>query len=252
LNKNTDLGQFTLVEPVRRRKLYQEVYDRLEAMIASGELSPGDVLPSERELSDLFRVGRVSVREAMFSLQKAGLVVIRNGERPYVTRPSADALIGEMSSAVKLMMAADEGARKLQQARAMLETSLARFAARHAGATDLARLEKALEANRMAIGDTAEFTRTDVAFHLVIAEIPQNSIFTSLHFAFLGWLAGQRTTSLKAEGATQAAYEAHQSIFRALVAHDADAAESAMRSHLSTVEKYYWENRSRDDVAHIS
>jgi GntR family transcriptional regulator, sialic acid-inducible nan operon repressor len=240
--KTTGPKQFADVAPVQRRKLYQEVFDRLEAMIASGELAPGDLLPSERELSEMFQVGRTSVREALFSLRKAGLVVIRNGERPYVTRPSAESLMSEMNSAVKHMISDPTKARELQQARAMLEIALVRHAARHATKDDVARLKAALKDNESAVGDTPAFTRTDVAFHLVLAEIPKNSIFPSLHHAFVGWLAHQRTTSLQARGAEKAAYRFHEAIYNAVAAGDADAAEEAMRDHLASVEAYYWKH----------
>ena len=59
---------------IRRRKLYEEVADRIEDMIRSGRFRPGDSLPSERELSEMFGVGRNAVREALFALQKIGIV----------------------------------------------------------------------------------------------------------------------------------------------------------------------------------
>ena len=51
-------------EPIRRRKLYEEVVARLEARILAGKLLPGDPLPSERELMRYFGVGRPAIREA--------------------------------------------------------------------------------------------------------------------------------------------------------------------------------------------
>ena len=56
-------------EPIQRRKLYQEVVDRLVERISSGMYRPGDKLPSERELMTQFGVGRPAVREAMQSLE---------------------------------------------------------------------------------------------------------------------------------------------------------------------------------------
>ena len=51
------------------RKLSEQVVDRLEAMIREGTYEPGSHLPPERELMDLFGVGRPSVREAMIALE---------------------------------------------------------------------------------------------------------------------------------------------------------------------------------------
>ena len=59
---------------IRRRKLYEEVAARIEDMIRNGRFRPGDSLPSERELSEMFGVGRNAVREALFALQKIEIV----------------------------------------------------------------------------------------------------------------------------------------------------------------------------------
>src|SRR6516165_9666606 len=82
--------------PIRRRKLYEEVAARIEEMIHGGRYSAGDQLPSERELMEEMGVGRSAVREAMLSLQKMGLVVVRSGERARVTVPTADFLVKEL------------------------------------------------------------------------------------------------------------------------------------------------------------
>ncbi|PLZ00751.1 GntR family transcriptional regulator [Burkholderia sp. WAC0059] len=229
------------VEPVRRRKLSEEIVERLQTMMLSGALKPDQLLPSERELMSMFGVGRTSVREALFTLNRMGLVAVRNGERACVTRPSAKTVVDELSGAVRHILAEPKGVRELQQARALFEAMLVRYAAVHADADDLDRLKRALDANRAAIGNLPAFTETDVAFHLVLAEIPRNSIFSSLHVALAAWLAQQRVVTLRAEGADRAAYEAHRAIYRAIGRKDPDAAERAMRTHLRQVEDYYWQ-----------
>jgi DNA-binding FadR family transcriptional regulator len=229
--------------PVKRRKVYEEVAQRLEEMMLSGALQPGNVLPSERELMETFGVGRSAIREALFALQRMGLVSIRNGERAYVTKPTPEAVVGELAGAVRHLLAQPEGARHMQQARTLHEISIVRYAARHATAEDVDRLRVALEKNRLAIGDPQAFTRSDVEFHLVLAETARNPVLVSLQVALGEWLAEQRTTSLKAAGADQAAWEAHDAIYRAVAAHDPDAAERAMSAHLGEVGTYYWHVR---------
>ncbi|WP_439495309.1 transcriptional regulator NanR [Bosea sp. (in: a-proteobacteria)] len=226
--------------PIRRRKLYEDIVERLEAAINEGHYAPGDQLPAERELMEAYGVGRTAVREALFALQRMGLIAISSGERARVSQPSAGTMIGELSGVARYLLAKPGGAHHFQQARTMFEIGVARLAAEIATPEDIARLEAALAANRAALEQGRAFERTDVAFHFVLAEITRNPIFTALHDGLSEWLTEQRTTSLKARGAAQAAYAAHKRIHEAVAAHDPQAAAEAMRAHLSEVGDYYW------------
>jgi len=228
--------------PIRRRKLYEEIVERIETAIHEGDYAPGDQLPAERELMETYGVGRSSVREALFALQRMGLVTINSGERARVALPTPSTMITELSGMARHLLAQPGGVHHFQQARLLFETGVAQLAAEHATDDDVARLGAALEANRKAIGKTPAFERTDVAFHYVLAEIPKNPIFTALHTALVEWLTEQRSTSLRARGAERAACRAHERIFKAVAARDPDAAGVAMRDHLSQVAQYYWKS----------
>ncbi|KAA0969619.1 transcriptional regulator NanR [Aureimonas fodinaquatilis] len=232
------------VEPIRRKKLYEEIVERLEHQMFSGELQPGSLLPSERELMERFQVGRTSVREALFALQRMGLIAIRNGERAYVTRPSAIRLVSELSGAARHMLADDGGEKEFQDARILLESALARDAARNASAEDIAMLKQALEQNESAIGDLPRFANTDVEFHRALVRTSRNSIFEALHEAVADWLSSQRLTSLKAEGSMADAFTAHGRIYDAIASRDPDEAEKQMAAHLKSVARYYWNART--------
>jgi len=227
-------------ETITRRRLSDEVMDRLEGLIHSGEFSLGEKLPSERDLMERFGVGRPSVREALFSLQKMGLVAISSGERARVTKPTPETVLNGLTGTVRHMLTDAQGVRHLQEARLFFEIGLARDAALHAADEDIARLEKALAENRQTLGDMEAFERTDVTFHYVLAEIPRNPVFVAIHEAVVGWLTEQRNTSLRNAGVAESAYEWHAKIFRAVADHDVDAAEQAMRGHLNDVSQHYW------------
>src|SRR5258707_997034 len=145
------------VAAVRRRKLYEEVADQLERLIADGEFAAGDQLPSERELMRQFGVGRPAIREALFHLRKMGLVQIRSGERARGTRPPPQVVPAALPGPARHMIAAPGGVRDFQDARTFFEVGLARHGALHASEEDLASFEAALEANRQSIGDLKRF-----------------------------------------------------------------------------------------------
>ena len=225
---------------VRRRRLYEDVASGLEAMIREGALTHGDALPSERELTVQFGVGRTAVREALFHLQKMGVIELRSGERARVTHPTPEAVVESLAGAARHMLAKPDGIKEFQSARTFFEVGLARHAAKHATAADLRELAAALEANRLSIGDLAKFERTDVDFHYMLAVIPQNPIFTALHSAIAEWLVEQRHVTLAYPGQNQLAYRAHKTIYDAIAARDADRAERVIKAHLNQVSNAYW------------
>src|SRR5919106_4606817 len=229
--------------PIRRRRLSEDVADRLQQMMLAGELVPGQQLPSERELMELFQVGRSAVREALASLQRMGLLSIQSGERTSVTRPTASALVNELTGAARHLLAEPQGVRWFQEARAVFETSIVGYAAERANAADIRRLEEALEANRRALGDLSAFIETDIAFHLALAEIPGNPIFSALYAAIGRWLKEQRTTSAEARGSAESAYRAHKRIFDAVARRDAAGAGGDLRPPPRGGERHYWEDK---------
>jgi GntR family transcriptional repressor for pyruvate dehydrogenase complex len=237
-----------MVDPlvIERKKLFEHVAAHLEAQILSGKLKPGDQLPPERDLQTRFGVGRPAIREALISLQKAGLVELTNGARARVLMPTASHIFTGMAPAVRQMLSSEEGQRYFQGARLFFEAGLAREAARHATAADLESLTAALVANRKAIGDRERFTSTDIAFHFELAKIARNPIFIALHDQISEWLKEQRIVTLAARGQEKTAFEAHKAIYEGIAARDPDRAEAAMRSHLEQLAATFWQQRSHD------
>jgi len=124
----------------------------------------------------------------------------------------------------------------------LFECGLARYAARHRSPKELDALGMALAQNKKAIDDPAAFARTDVNFHVVLAEIPRNPLFVALNNALSEWLMEQRTVPIGAaiRGAIRSAYQGHEAVFEAIAARDVEAADKAMADHLDAVSKYYW------------
>ena len=223
-----------------RRKRSQAVAEQLEEKIRAGHFAVGERLPPERELMALYQVGRPAVREALFSLQKMGLVKIGNGERSQVIEPKPDVLIRELSGAARQFLLRPDGTREFQQARILFEVALARHAAEFATAGDVRRLRDALHANERAIGQDSAFHLTDIDFHFVLASIARNSIFVALYQAMVEWLLDQMTTSGAVPQSNLSAWQAHAAIVAAIHARDPDAAEKAVREHLANVSDLFW------------
>jgi GntR family transcriptional regulator, sialic acid-inducible nan operon repressor len=232
---------------VRRRKLYEDVAGQLESLIHQGRYRPGDQLPSERELMQMFGVGRPAVREALFAMQRMGLVAINSGERARVTVPTPRVMFESLAGPVRHLLAAPEGVHHFQEARTFFEVGLARHAAEHATKAELEQLRFALAANEAAIDNLAAFERTDVAFHYVLAVIPGNPIYRAIHAAMVEWLTEQRHVTLQRAGENEIAFAAHRAIFDAIAARDPDRAEKVMRGHMEEVIRTYWEIKGSSD-----
>lgn len=190
-----------------------------------------------------FGVGRPAIREALLLLERTGFLQLSTGGRARITRPTMAVMIDQLSGSAKHLMAMPGGGQAFQEARRVFEAAIARNAAEVATPADIDRLGRALEVNRAALGDMAAFERTDVAFHLVLAEVGQNPVFGALHGAIAGWLTLQRKVSLRIEGAAGLALASHERIFRAVADHQPEQAWAAMDQHLRQVTLQYGKAR---------
>ena len=226
---------------VRRRKRYEEIAEHIELLIHSDRIGEGGQLPSERELMERFGVGRSTVREALFMLQRMGLVQVNSGAPARVTLPTAEVFVSELSGAARLFLGTPQGMRQFQHARALFEIGLAREAATDPTPETSATLGAALEANRQAIGDPAAFEQTDLDFHSALAATSGNPIFVSLTKALNEWLAKQRAVSIRAGASHEEVYAQHKAIHDAIVGGAPEAAMAAMQAHLDFVVRMYWQ-----------
>lgn len=227
-------------EPIARRKLYQEVQDRLLQRINAGEIRPGDQLPSERELMEFYGVGRVAVREALQELSRSGIVEISHGERARVVVPTARLLIQQMGEGTRhLLRMQPEMLDHMKEARLFLETGMVRLAAQRASLEDVALLKQRLQQHRETVSDSAHFIERDMQFHREIARISGNPIFPAIVEAMFGWAIEYYRSIVRAPGVESVTLAEHERIVQAIERHDAEAAEQAMRDHLTRANALY-------------
>jgi GntR family transcriptional repressor for pyruvate dehydrogenase complex len=229
--------------PLGRRKRAHDVADHIEKLIASGQYKVGSRLPSEKELMELIGVGRPAVREALFILQQQGLVEITSGARAMVTSPTPKVLTDQLAGLVGRMASTGQGQEHMEQARVLFEAGVAWQAAAQASDEDIKRLRKAVEANAAALGNTAEFVRTDVAFHYEITVITRNPIFIAVNDILVEWLIDQRTTTIHMPDADRYSVRDHTAIYEAVAARDPLRAFREMTTHLRLISQLYKESK---------
>ncbi len=222
------------IEPIDRRRRYERVADRLIALIAQRALAPGAPLPTERELSETFGVGRSSVREALRMLESQGVIGPGPGGGFAVAGPARP-----LQRSLRLVMTLQPSpARDLFELRRILEVEAAGLAAERRSAADVARMDAAVTAmaERLAPDEAGAFVDADVELHLALAAATGNQLLAHAMDAIRDVL---RTALLPVFGIPHSAQRAvaeHRAIRNAVADGDAGAARRAARAHLERVE----------------
>lgn len=223
-----------------RRKLSDEVLERLLRLISEGNLKAGDPMPSERELMTRFGVGRPAIREAMQALSNIGLVSISHGERAKVKELTAQSIIKQVDASAHLMLSrSSDSLEHLKNARLFFERGMVREAAAKATADDVARLRATVDEQRRLLGNAEEFMAADMKLHAQIAAISGNPIFVSVSEAMLGWLKAYHVELLIWSGKENFTLAEHGEIIDAIERRDAEAAEAALIHHLQRSRSLY-------------
>ena len=152
-----------------------------------------------------------------------------------------------LSGVMGHLLSSVAGQHHFQEARAVFETAMARRAAAQAGPEDIEALRAALAENAAAVGDEAEFKRTDIAFHRALAAIPGNPVYTAVHDAMAQWLDDRRAVALEQPGQDRIALAAHERIVEAIERGEPEGADIAMREHLDQHYGVYRRMRAGND-----
>jgi GntR family transcriptional repressor for pyruvate dehydrogenase complex len=234
--ERSDRMEITRIAP---RKIYEEIADVIKEQITSGKLQPGEKLPSTRELSERFQVGRSTMREALSALKAMGLVEIHQGEGSYVRKldpadvemPQLEALIMSRTTILELL-----------EARQSLEVSNAGLAADKRTEEDLMVFEQILERMKENLGNEEEGEKADILFHLTLAEATHNSIMVRLLEAIstqieLAIRETRRIQMYSNKSVSSQLWKEHQEVYEAIKDGDAALAQEKMKQHLFHVER---------------
>ncbi len=225
-------------EAVRRNRIYEEIARQIEKMIAE-KMKPGDKLPPERQLAEMFGVSRSSIREAIRKLELTGMVEARQGLGTVVRERSADAMVNPLTA---ILLQKRKLVGELLDVRKMIEPPLAARAAMHATPEEVGEMESILrrQQERMRGGDLA--VEEDSEFHYAIALAADNSVVLKVLDVLMDLLRDTRERSLQVEGRPEKSMAGHQEILDAIRRRDAAGAEAAMCRHIESVEKIVLNN----------
>ncbi|WP_417815930.1 MULTISPECIES: FadR/GntR family transcriptional regulator [Thalassospira] len=217
-----------------KRTVKDQLADKLANMIAVGLLFPGDEMPSERSLVSSLGVSRETVRGAIQILAARGMVEVSQGARSRVIGPD---LAADKRPQASIGGVGEYRFEEVTAARELIEISVVREAAKLISDSALARLESLLKDQETMHEDPVRFQISDHVFHETIYRSAANNMLIDIVCDLYGYGLEFRRPALRREGAIARSYQDHVKIFEALRAHDPDAAEAAIRTHLSTVFK---------------
>ncbi len=221
-----------------------KIIKQIKELISSGQLNPGDKLPSERQLSESFGVGRTYVRDAIRKLEFYGILKTLPQSGTVVAGFGITALDGLITDVLNL-----EGPdfHSLVETRVLLETNSARFAAERRTEDDIVSISNALNAYEKAVKEGKPAVEEDLLFHLRITEASKNSVLNSLmlivtpdiltYFKENDVCKGNRPLS---------ALEEHHLILEHIINKDVEQAELTMKEHLSDILNFSTQNLNQN------
>jgi len=206
-----------------------EIARRLVDYLLSGQVAPGERIPSERQLAQDLGVGRSAVREAIKSLALLGLVEVRQGDGTYLWRIDTGLPIQKIEWGLLLGV---KRTHDLVEARRHLELVVAGLAAERRDEAAVLTLRELFAEMEAAVSDPDRFVNADVAFHLRIAEATGNEVLFRMMSSISELLRDWIARVMRDEANFRPSLEEHRAVLAAIVAGDANAARSAMLAHM--------------------
>lgn len=216
--------------PVTRgTRIYEKVVEKLKGEIASGNILPGDPLPSERQLMDTFGVSRSSLREAFRVMELLGLIESIPGKGRFVRHPRT---ISEDKNTIQLE---DSAILELMEARRILDPAIAAESAMRATPSDLTRMLRVITATERNLANPDERAQADFDFHLVLAEATHNFVFINLTRMNFDLILATHERIYGLLDDKDAFLNEHREIYDAILDHDMDRAREAASRHIDRI-----------------
>ncbi len=226
------------LQPIKPVRVSDFIIEQIKTQIISGALKPGDKLPAERELVNLLKVSRPSVREALLKLEAQGLIESKQGGGTFILDALAPTIINPLANLVKDN---PEALSDVMECRHGLEELAASYAAARATNTDLKNLLsrfQALEAAHIK-RDLSLEAKEDDSFHMAIAGASHNMALIHLTqslFDLLGDTVLNNWEKIYArEESYQGIHEQHGKMLQAILSRDSELARGAAHEHLAFI-----------------
>ena len=225
--------------PIKAPRAFEEISDQIRMELSNRRLRPGDRLPAERALAEQFGVSRNTLREALRSLENAGLLRLQKGASggAFVRESTGDAIITGLRDMFHLGAIAPE---HLTEARVLIESIAVRAACERATAEDIKALKANIAAAERAAREKANFfeqAAIHLDFHRIIARATKNPVMVIVMEALLDVM--QHFIRAIGQQRNPWVLPSRRRFMRHFEARESDAAVAEMEQHLERLNRHY-------------
>lgn len=223
-------------EEIAYKKPADIIINQIKNLIISGQLKPGQKLPSERKLSEKLSVSRSAVRDAIKKLEFYGILKTLPQSGTVVAGIGTTALKGLISDILDIN---GSDFKSLVETRIILEISSAKLAAERRDDNDIINIETALEEYKRKTKNGVSTVDEDMLFHLKIADASKNRVLKSLMMVILpDIISNYMKYKVWSADTLNVRVLEHQEILEAIIQKDIQKAGEAMQKHLSGIKKF--------------
>ncbi len=225
------------IKGVQIIKPSDHVINQFRSLITSGELKPGDILPSERELANSFGIGRGYVREAIKTLELYGVFRSVPGVGTIVEDLGIQSINEFINNLVTFGV---HDYVELVEVRSIIEPFNAHRAALNASDEEIDTIGQIVDSLEKDIARGIINLDLEVRFHLELAKASHNRIFANTISAILpGLIKLLDELDISSYDRYRDSQVEHKQLYEALIKRDPDAAEKAMRNHMKNAGKHF-------------
>jgi GntR family transcriptional regulator, transcriptional repressor for pyruvate dehydrogenase complex len=224
-------------KPIKPKKVSTQIAEQIRSSILAGEFTPGDKLPPERELAEMFGVSRPSVREALNVLASSGLVMSYQGGGTVVMSLVETTASNPLSELIRVQQ---DRALDVIEVRKSMESWTAWYAAQRALPDDIRRMDEIIAGMKHNLELKQPSEDLDANLHIIIARATHNIVWLHLMQSLFDAMKEFQQTVWRAVYLTQEdhqlLFEHHSAIVQAIKTKDPQAARDAMLHHLTFAE----------------
>ena len=227
-----------MFDSVKSDKVSHHIIDQIRNAIFDGKLRPGDKLPSERELTEKFKVSKATLREALLSLEVLGFLQIRKGVSGGAFVTEVD-MMKARDSFTNFLLFKNLSLKDLTEVRLLLEPYIAEKATLAITQEDLHRLGTLIKDASRAIKKNIDFEsrKDEIEFHRIIAAITGNPILMFILDFVENLLIDTKEILGPGEEFSKKVLRAHKRIYDGLLKRNVQKVREEMVRHIREVEK---------------